>query len=455
MRAMVLEKPGGPLVLRERDRPEPGNGEVLIRVEACAVCRTDLHLLDAELSEIRYPIVPGHEIVGTVTLSGPGASLKPGERVGVAWLAGSCGQCRFCTSQRENLCDNARFTGYHRDGGFADYVLADADYCFALRSRLSDAHAAPLMCAGLIGHRCLRMAGDADRLGLYGFGAAAHIVIQLARHQGRSVYAFTRPGDQSAMDLAMHLGAVWIGGSDQPPPEPLDAAIIFAPVGELVPSALRAVAKGGRVVCGGIHMTDIPSFPYAILWGERSIRSVANLTREDGTTFLELAGRVPIETTIERYPLEEGNRALDALRSGADSEQQTRQSGLEGEWHNVSLRVEINSAEQQGGTSIFEVNEENWEERVGILPIQTIFASDGQYASHHYYLDGTFMFSATGAWSVEDDWITMEQIEPSPVLNRFRFFIDGDLVEFDGMIDWDEDGDEDDRFVGIQRKKTY
>lgn len=316
MRAMVLRRPGGPLVLEDRPLPRPAAGQVRLRVTACAVCRTDLHLLDDELPGIRHPIVPGHEIVGRVDACGPGVELASGTRLGVPWLGFTCGTCPFCVRGEENLCDAARFTGYHIDGGYADYVLADQRYCFELPQELDDAHAAPLLCAGLIGYRALRMAGPAERLGLYGIGAAAHILIQVARHQGREVFAFTRPGDRPAQDLAQSLGASWAGASEERPPQELDAAIIFAPVGTLVPAALRAVRKGGTVVCGGIHMSDIPAFPYAWLWGERQIRSVANLTRRDAVEFLALAPRIPVRTTIERHRLEEANLALERLRCG-------------------------------------------------------------------------------------------------------------------------------------------
>jgi propanol-preferring alcohol dehydrogenase len=316
MRAMVLEGPKSPLALRERDLPEPGPGEVLLRVGACAVCRTDLHLVDAELPGIRYPIVPGHEIIGAVAACGRGVSLARGARLGVPWLGWTCGHCRFCESGRENLCDEARFTGYQLDGGFADYVVADARYCLPVPAGIDDIHAAPLLCAGLIGYRALGMCGDARRIGLYGFGAAAHLVAQAAIFQGRQCLAFVRPGDAAAAAFAMELGCAWAGGSDQAPPEPLDAAIIFAPVGSLVPAALAAVRKGGRVVCGGIHMSDIPSFPYALLWGERSICSVANLTRADGIAFMELAAKMPLRVEVQAFALPEANEALARLRRG-------------------------------------------------------------------------------------------------------------------------------------------
>jgi propanol-preferring alcohol dehydrogenase len=290
---------------------------VLVRVAACAVCRTDLHLVDNELPNARTPIVPGHEIIGRVAAIGPGVERPAiGERVGIPWLGWTCGTCAYCTSGRENLCPQARFTGCQIDGGFAEYTVADARFCFAIPPGFSDVHAAPLMCAGLIGFRSLRMAGEARRLGLYGFGAAAHIAAQVARWEGRKVYAFTRPGDIAAQDFARRLGAVWAGGSDEMPPEPLDAALIFAPVGALVPAALSAVAPGGTVVCGGIHMSDIPAFPYALLWMERQVRSVANLTRRDGEEFLAIAARIPVLTTTTTFRLSQANEALRALRDG-------------------------------------------------------------------------------------------------------------------------------------------
>ncbi|WP_171448620.1 zinc-dependent alcohol dehydrogenase family protein [Corallococcus carmarthensis] len=317
MRAMVLDAPGQRLRLEQRPIPEPGPEQVLLKVRACAVCRTDLHVVDGELTRPKLPLVPGHEIVATVVAAGARVEgFVPGLRVGVPWLGWSCGQCRFCRSGRENLCDTARFTGYDIDGGFAEYTVADARFCFPLPPSYRDMEAAPLMCAGLIGFRSLRMAGEGQRLGLYGFGAAAHILIQVARHQGRSVYAFTREGDAKGQAFARELGAVWAGGSDTPPPEPLDAAILFAPVGALVPAALKAVDKGGVVVCGGIHMSDIPSFPYSVLWEERQVRSVANLTRQDAMDFLALAPRVPVRTEVQVFPLSAANEALQALREG-------------------------------------------------------------------------------------------------------------------------------------------
>lgn len=318
MRAMVLDRAGQPLRLSHRQRPQASAGQVLVKVAACGVCRTDLHVVDGELTKPKLPIVPGHEIIGTVAETGPEVEgFEIGQRIGVPWLGFSCGECRYCLEGRENLCRRAQFTGYQLDGGYADYCLADHRFCFPISESYTDAEAAPLMCAGLIGHRSLRMAGDPARVGLYGFGAAAHIVAQVARFEGRQVFAFTRPGDQTAEEFARRLGAVWAGPSDRPPPEPLDSAILFAPVGDLVPVALRAVRPGGRVVCAGIYMTPIPGFPYDILWEERQIVSVANLTRKDGMEFLALAPKVPVRTTVETYPLEDANQALDNLRSGA------------------------------------------------------------------------------------------------------------------------------------------
>jgi propanol-preferring alcohol dehydrogenase len=308
MRAMVLTAPGEPLEERDLPIPEPGPGEVLIRVSACAVCRTDLHIFDGELPGPKLPLVLGHQIVGRIEGSD--------ERVGVPWLGWADGDCRYCRSGRENLCDSAQFTGFHRDGGYAEYVVADERFCHQPPEAYDDVAATPLLCAGLIGFRALRLAGDAVRLGLYGFGSSAHIIAQVARHQGQRVFAFTRPDDAAGQEHARALGAEWAGGSDLLPPEELDAAIIFAPVGALVPVALRAVAKGGIVVCAGIHMSDIPSFPYELLWGERTLRSVANLTRQDGTDFLQLAPRVPVRTDIETFPLEQAGEALERLRSG-------------------------------------------------------------------------------------------------------------------------------------------
>lgn len=317
MRAMVLNRADTPLEAIDRLRPTPSDGEVLVRVSACGVCRTDLHVVDGELPDPKLPIVPGHEIVGTVTAIGDGVSgFTVGDRVGVPWLGHTCGTCVYCRSGHENLCEAPGFTGYQIDGGYADYTVADARYCFPLPDRYSDRQAAPLLCAGLIGYRCLSMAGDAEHLGIYGFGAAAHIVAQVARHQGRRVYAFTRPGDRTAQEFARKLGVDWVGGSDETAPNPLDAAIIFAPVGGLVPTALKAVRKGGTVVCGGIHMSDIPSFPYEILWGERIVRSVANLTRRDAVEFLALAASMPIQVHTEAFPLDAANHALTRLRDG-------------------------------------------------------------------------------------------------------------------------------------------
>jgi propanol-preferring alcohol dehydrogenase len=305
------------LVAEDRPRPEPGKGQVRIAVSVCGVCRTDLHVVDDELPEPALPIVPGHEIVGRVEKLGPEVEgLALGQRVGVPWLGWTCGRCSACESGRENLCDEARFTGYQIDGGYAEFALADARYCFPIPEIYDDVEAAPLLCAGLIGHRALRMAGEARRLGLYGFGAAAHLIAQVALHEGRQVFAFTRPGDLEAQAFARSVGATWAGGSDQPPPTSLDAAILFAPVGALVPVALRAVGKGGTVICAGIHMSDIPGFAYRDLWQERSIRSVANLTREDARDFLEIAPRVPVRCETVVFPLEEANEALDRLRSG-------------------------------------------------------------------------------------------------------------------------------------------
>jgi propanol-preferring alcohol dehydrogenase len=317
MRAMVLDRPGTPLKLENRPEPTAGPGQVLIHVLACGVCRTDLHVVDGELPQARYPIVPGHEIVGEVIGLAEGVTgFMPGERVGVPWLGSTCGHCRFCLSGQENLCDTPHFTGCDIDGGYQERTVADHRYCFRLPEVYSDTEAAPLLCAGLIGHRAHRMAGEAERMGIYGFGAAAHIMAQVARHRGQRVYALTRPGDTVAQEFAAELGAEWVGGSDETPPELLDAAVIFAPVGALVPAALRAVRKGGIVVAAGIHMSDIPSFPYDILWGERVVRSVANLTRADGEEFLALAAEAPIDTRTRVYPLERANVALDDLRAG-------------------------------------------------------------------------------------------------------------------------------------------
>jgi propanol-preferring alcohol dehydrogenase len=317
VRAMILDAPGEPLRVAEVPVPDPGEGQLLLRVHCCAVCRTDLHVVDGELPHPRLPLIPGHQIVGTVEkIGGHAGSFAVGDRVGVPWLGWTDGECRYCLSGRENLCENARFTGYQIDGGYAEYALADTRFCFPIPDGFPDLQAAPLLCAGLIGHRSLRFAGDAERLGLYGFGASAHIVAQVAAHEGRRIFAFTSPHDEEAQEFARELGAEWAGSSEESPPEELDAAIIFAPVGNLVPAALRAVARGGTVVCAGIHMSDIPSFPYEILWGERSVRSVANLTRQDGLDFLALAPEVPVRTVVVPFPLEEANQALDALRGG-------------------------------------------------------------------------------------------------------------------------------------------
>jgi alcohol dehydrogenase, propanol-preferring len=317
MRAMVLEQPGRQLVMRERPTPAPGAGEILLEIAACGVCRTDLHVVDGELTDPKLPIVPGHEIVGRVAALGTEvAGLAIGERIGVPWLGYTCGLCPYCSDGRENLCDRPLFTGYTRDGGYATHALADARYCFPLPERGDDAELAPLLCAGLIGWRSYRMAGEGRALGLYGFGAAAHILAQVAAWQGRRVYAFTRDGDTATQEFARSLGAVWAGGSTEMPPEPLDAAVIFAPVGALVPAALAAVKKGGRVVCGGIHMSDIPRFPYRLLWEERHVVSVANLTRADAREFLGVVPQAGVRTQITRYPLEQANEALADLRAG-------------------------------------------------------------------------------------------------------------------------------------------
>lgn len=317
MRTLEFTRPGEPLRLVQRDKPQPGPGCVLLRVSACGVCRTDLHIVDGELPMLDHPVVPGHEIVGVVEMLGTGVdNITIGDRVGVPWLGWTCGHCGYCTSGRENLCDAARFTGYQIDGGYADYAVADARYCFQIPSHYGDAEAAPLLCAGLIGYRAYAMAGDAKTLGIYGFGAAAHILAQIAVAEGRTVYAYTRRGDEAAQTLARRLGVAWAGASEETAPDTLEAAIIFAPVGALVPQALAATRKGGTVVCAGIHMSDIPSFPYSILWGERRIISVANLTRRDGDAFFRAAARIRIETTVHRYPLIAANQALSDLREG-------------------------------------------------------------------------------------------------------------------------------------------
>ncbi|EKQ66876.1 zinc-binding alcohol dehydrogenase family protein [Leptolyngbyaceae cyanobacterium JSC-12] len=318
MRAMILTSPGSALQEVELPIPTPKPDQVLIQVHTCGVCRTDLHVVDGELAQPKLPLIPGHQIVGTVVSQGTGVRgvFPPGTRVGVPWLGYTCNHCRYCLSERENLCDFAQFTGYQIDGGYAEYAVANERFCFPIPAGYPDLQAAPLLCAGLIGYRSLMMTGGAERIGLYGFGAAAHIVIQTARYQGRQVFAFTRPGDTQGQTFARKLGAVWAGSSTEMPPELLDAAIIFAPVGALVPAALKAVAKGGVVVCAGIHMSDIPSFAYELLWGERVLRSVANLTRKDGEAFLTLAPQIPVSTQVEAFPLTAANKALEALRQG-------------------------------------------------------------------------------------------------------------------------------------------
>lgn len=317
MKAMCLQRRGGPLALVDLPMPKPGSRQVLIEVLACGVCRTDLHLVDGELPDIHYPIVPGHEIVGRVVERGADVhGFGIGARVGVPWLGSTCGHCGYCRTARENLCDEARFTGYTLPGGYAEHVVAEADYCLPIPDQYSNVEAAPLLCAGLIGYRALAAAGDAQRIGLYGFGAAAHLVAQVCRAQGRQVFAFTRPGDLAAQEFAMRLGATWAGGSDEAPPALLDAAILFAPVGALVPAALAATLKGGRVVCAGIHMSDIPSFPYHLLWGERTIQSVANLTRADGARFMQIAAELKLQVATQPFALDEANEALDRLRAG-------------------------------------------------------------------------------------------------------------------------------------------
>ena len=317
MRAMVLPRPGAALTLQNLPKPTPGPGQLLIKVTACGICRTDLHVLDGELTEPTLPLIPGHQIVGTVEAISTGTSgFSVGQRVGVPWLGGSCGDCWYCRHDSENLCDEARYTGYQINGGFAEYTVADAAYCFELPRRYDDLQAAPLLCAGLIGYRAYRLLKSAERIGLYGFGAAAHILAQVARHRDQKVYAFTRGDDHTAQEFARELGAVWAGDSRQQPPEALDGAIIFAPEGALVPLALAAVRKGGSVVCAGIHMSDIPAFSYDLLWGERQLCSVANLTRRDGLEFLPLAAEIPVKTTVHPYPLEQANEALEDLRQG-------------------------------------------------------------------------------------------------------------------------------------------
>jgi alcohol dehydrogenase, propanol-preferring len=318
MKAMVLQSPGQSLVLREVPVPKPGPDQVLIAVHACGVCRTDLHVVDGELPEPKLPIIPGHEIVGSVAQIGKNVrSLAPGDRIGAPWVGYTCRKCVYCRTGRENLCDQPKFTGYTLDGGYAEYTVVDSRYCFSLPEGYSDASVAPLLCAGLIGYRSYRMAGEnIERLGIYGFGGAAHIIAQVAAYQGKKVFAFTRPGDTKAQQFALNLGAVWAGDSNEMPPEPLDAALVFAPVGSLIPAALKSTIKGGVVVCGGIHMSDIPSFPYHILWGERILRSVANLTRQDGEELLAIAPKIPVRTEIEEFPLKRANEALNRLRSG-------------------------------------------------------------------------------------------------------------------------------------------
>jgi propanol-preferring alcohol dehydrogenase len=317
MKAMVLEEPGTKLKLEDKPDPSPDKGQVLIKVHVCGVCRTDLHVVDGELKNPKLPLIPGHQIVGEVVDNGEGADrFNTGDLVGVPWLGWSCGECYYCTTGQENLCDYAKYTGYQIDGGFAEMTVADERFCFPIPEEYPDHQAAPLLCAGLIGYRSYRKAGEGKRIGFYGFGAAAHILAQVAEHDNREVYAFTRKGDAESQEFARKLGAVWAGNSEEKPPEWLDAAIIFAPVGKLVPAALRAVRKGGTVVCAGIHMSDIPSFPYDILWGERSVKSVANLTRKDGHEFLQLAPRIPVKTEVTVYPLEKTNEALEDLRQG-------------------------------------------------------------------------------------------------------------------------------------------
>ncbi|MDX1754556.1 MAG: zinc-dependent alcohol dehydrogenase family protein [Marinobacter sp.] len=317
MRAMVMHRQQQPLTLEQVEIPEPAANQLQIRVTACGLCRTDLHVVDADLKEPKLPLIPGHQIIGEVVKAGDAVTgFHPGQRLGVPWLGGSCGHCWYCQHDKENLCDEARYTGYQLNGGFAEYTVADARYCFPIPAGYTDLQAAPLLCAGLIGYRAYRLVQDSQTIGLYGFGSAAHILIQVARHHGQDIYALTRDGDHEAQAFALSLGAAWAGNSSVAPPVELDGAIIFAPAGELVPAALRAVRKGGRVVCAGIHMSDIPSFPYELLWGERDVCSVANLTRHDGEEFLPLAARIPVETTVHTYPLEQANQALDDLRHG-------------------------------------------------------------------------------------------------------------------------------------------
>jgi propanol-preferring alcohol dehydrogenase len=317
MRAMVLEKPRQPLQLRDVPKPKPARGQLLVRVATCAVCRTDLHIVDGELPDPKLPLIPGHQIVGRIEeMADDVEGFSIGDRVGIPWLGWTDGECAYCRSNRENLCDRARFTGYTIDGGYAEFTVADSRFCFHLPDHYNDVDVAPLLCAGLIGYRSYRKTGEARRLGIYGFGNAAHLITQIALYEGRDLFVFTRPGDAATQQVAKKLGAVWAGGSDEMPPQKLDTAIIFASVGPLVPAALHALAKGGTVVCGGIHMSDIPSFPYADLWGERAITSVANLTRRDGEEFLEIAPRVPVKTKTETFPLDEANAALEKFRAG-------------------------------------------------------------------------------------------------------------------------------------------
>jgi len=316
MRAMVLERIGSPLALRDVAKPKPSRGQLIVRVTSCAVCRTDLHIVDGELPDPKLPLILGHQIVGRVEQTGPASRFEIGDRIGIPWLGWTDGKCAYCRSHRENLCDHAKFTGYNIDGGYAEFTIADARYCFHLPNEYDDVEVAPLLCAGMLGYRSYRKTGDAKRLGIYGFGNAAHLIAQVALHEKKEIYAFTRPGDDSGQEEARSLGAVWAGGSDALPAEKLDAAIIYAPIGPLVPAALRVLAKGGIIVCGGIHMSDIPSFPYADLWEERMISSVANLTRRDGEEFLKIAPRVPVKTKVETFPLEEANTALDRFRAG-------------------------------------------------------------------------------------------------------------------------------------------
>jgi propanol-preferring alcohol dehydrogenase len=317
MKAMVLEKSGERLTLKDVEKSAPSSGQVLIKISCCGVCRTDLHILDGDLDKPNLPLIPGHQIVGKIEQIGSDVQdFKPGDKVGVPWLGKTCGHCEFCRNDRENLCDRAKFTGYNLNGGFAEYTVANAQYCFSIPENYADQQAAPLLCAGLIGYRSLRKTGNAQKLGFYGFGSSAHILTQVAVYQNRKIFAFTRPGDSKGQQFALNMGAVWAGDSDKPPPKKLDAAIIFAPVGSLIPQALKSVKKGGKVVCAGIHMSDIPEFSYDLLWGERSVESVANLTRQDGEEFLALAPQIPIKTSVTTYLLEDANEALNDLREG-------------------------------------------------------------------------------------------------------------------------------------------